>query len=182
MTQRKAKLQATPGLECARCAELPERPGPAIGGGPFRPRPARPVVYGKTKPSRRCHTHREEDVRAAKARAHDAGVRRTFGVPEGWYAEQYRRQGGKCAFPRCRATGKARRLAVDHDRQLAVQAIPGRHPVAHDKDRACRWCVRGLLCGPHNFDLMGKFLVDLDDAIRYRDAPPAQAWHWEGAA
>jgi hypothetical protein len=44
---------------------------------------------------------------------------------------------------------------------------------------ACRYCVRGLLCGPHNFDLMGKFLVDLDDAIRYRDNPPAQAWHWE---
>jgi hypothetical protein len=56
-----------------------------------------------------------------------------------------------------------------------VQEIPGRHPVAHDKDRACRWCVRGLLCGPHNFDLMGRFAVDLEDALAYRDNPPAQA-------
>ena len=173
-----------PPLECARCAALPlaEKHGGPVGPGPYRPVPARPVVYGKTRPSARCHTHREEDVKAAKARSHDTGVQRTFGVPPGWYAEQLRRQGGKCAFPNCRAIGKAKRLAVDHDRRLAVQAIPVRPPVAHTKDRACRYCVRGLLCGPHNFDLMGKFLVDLEDAIAYRDNPPAQRWRWEGAA
>jgi hypothetical protein len=174
-----SKAKAAP-PECAVCAALPLLHDQPKGyAGPLRPSTPRPVVYGKTRPSRRCHTHREADRKAQKARAHDTGVQRTFGVPEGWYAAQLARQGGKCAFPRCRAIGKARRLAVDHDRQLAVQAIPGRHPVAHDKDRACRYCVRGLLCGPHNFDLMGKFLVDLEDAIRYRDNPPAQTWRWE---
>jgi hypothetical protein len=164
--------------ECVDCAALPflEDTG-EIPPAEVRPRTPRPTDGAPRKP--RCATHKRAHRKSRKARAHDTGVQRTFGVPEGWYAAQLARQGGKCAFPRCRAIGKARRLAVDHDRKLAVQAIPGRHPAAHDKDRACWYCVRGLLCGPHNFDLMGKFLVDLDDAIRYRDNPPAQAWHWE---
>jgi hypothetical protein len=168
--------------ECVDCAALPwPMPlDPEYDDGPIGPtRPKTPRKTDGAPPTPRCHTHKRAHQKAQKARAHDTGVQRTFGVPEGWYAAQLARQGGKCAFPKCRATGKARRLAVDHDRKLAVQAIPGRHPVAHDKDRACRYCVRGLLCGPHNFDLMGRFAVDLEDAIAYRDNPPAQAWHWE---
>jgi hypothetical protein len=144
---------------------------------PVMPKKPRPVVYGKTIPSARCATHRREDVKAAKVRNHDTRTAATYGVPAGWYAQQYERQGRKCAMPKCRATGKARRLAVDHDRRKAVTAAEG-HPVAHEKDRACRWCVRGLLCGPHNYDLMGLFAVDLEDAIAYRDNPPAQQWQW----
>lgn len=169
--------------ECFRCYSLPwaEKNGGLAGiTGPFRPVPARPVVYGKTVPSRRCATHRREDVKAAKARAHDTSTQRTYGVPAGWYAEQYRRQGGKCALPRCRATGKTRRLAVDHDRAKAVTSGPG-HPEAHAVDRACRYCVRGLLCFPHNFDLLGRFAVDLQDGLDYLAAPPAQQWRWQQA-
>lgn len=169
-------------LECARCAALPTflETGGAVGlrsGVDFRPTVPRPVVYGQRKDSARCRTHRREDVTARKSQTHDATTARTFGVPRGWYEEQYRRQGGKCWFPRCRATGKTKRLAVDHDRQKAITATVG-HPEAHDPDRACRWCVRGLLCGPHNYELLGRFTVDLQDGLDYLDDPPAQRWTW----
>lgn len=91
---------------------------------------------------------------ATKHRRHDAYVQKTYGLSEGEYWKLYEAQGRKCAFPRCRATGKVRRLAVDHDH------VTGE--------------VRGLLCGPHNFDLMGKFAGDLEDALAYRDSPPAR--------
>lgn len=168
--------------ECAVCAALPTflETGGMVGlrsGVDFRPTTPRPIVYGQRVDSRRCRTHRREDRAASKAKTHDATTARTFGVPRGWYEEQYERQGRKCWFPRCRATGKTKRLAVDHDRQKAITSGPD-HPEAHDVDRACRYCVRGLLCGPHNYDLVGRYRVDLEDAVSYLADPPAQQWTW----
>jgi hypothetical protein len=92
--------------ECVDCAALPYPPVlPWTGDGPVRPTTPRPTDGAPRKP--RCATHKRAHQKAQKARAHDTSAQRTFGVPEGWYAEQLRRQGGKCAFPKCRATGKA---------------------------------------------------------------------------
>ena len=150
-----APKQAKP--ECAVCAALPDDD---------RPSPPRPIVYGTTIPSRRCHTHREADKLAVRARAqaYKLGVRHD--ITEEEYQELYEAQGRKCWFPRCRATGKVKRLAVDHDRDMAVNVC------GHEREKSCRQCRRGLLCGPHNQDLMGRFAGDLEDAIAYRDNPP----------
>ena len=113
--------------ECAKCAELPYLPDdwPASMTAEnhalqYRPRKPRPVVYGQTKPSRRCATHRREDQRAARLRRSEAHVLRTKGLTPEQYDALYEAQGRKCALPRCRATGKVKRLAVDHDRDMAV--------------------------------------------------------------
>jgi hypothetical protein len=34
--------------------------------------------------------------------------------------------------------------------------------------------VRGLLCGPHNYELVGRYAGDLHDAIAYLQDPPAR--------
>jgi hypothetical protein len=143
--------------ECVDCRAAENRP--AV------PRPIDPRS-GPRKP--RCATHYRAHKAAAKVRAHDTYVRKTYGLSEGEYWRLYEAQGRKCAFPRCRATGKVKRLAVDHDRDMAVNVC------GHERDKGCRNCTRGLLCGPHNWDLMGKFAEDLEDAIAYRDNPPAR--------
>ena len=70
-------------------------------------------------------------------------VMKTYGLEAGEYAKLYTEQGGVCAICR-RATGKTKRLAVDHD---------------HDTGR-----VRGLLCGPCN-KLVG-YLRNSPEAFR----------------
>lgn len=153
--------------ECAKCAALPPVEEVAlIPGAAWRPKEPRPVVYGKTKPSRRCHTHREQDLKAARHRTRERGVQRTKGLTPEQYNALYEAQGRKCALPRCRAWGKVKRLAVDHDRDMAVNVC------GHDRDLACENCVRGLVCGPHNFDLLGRFAGDLQDALDYIADPP----------
>lgn len=152
--------------ECAKCAALPFVGVHGPNTGPYRPKPPRPVVYGKTKPSRRCATHRREDLAAAKVRRAEAHVQRTKGLTPAEYDALYEYQGRKCALPRCRATGKARRLAVDHDRERAVNVC------GHDRDIACVGCARGLVCGPHNYELLGRFAGDLQDALDYIMDPP----------
>ena len=141
--------------ECRDCAALP------VDDRPPSPRPA---TYGGPR-SRRCYTHHREFLAAQKAARHDSRVSRTYGLEPGEYEELLAFQGGKCAIPACRATGKARRLAVDHDH---VTGEP-----------------RGLLCAPHNFELLGKFAGDLADAQRYLQDPPLRrmrAQRSEGAA
>lgn len=128
--------------DCVDCAALP------VDDRPLKPRPA---TKGGPR-SRRCVTHWQAHREAQKARRHDAYVASTYGLEPGEYERLYAFQGGKCAFPRCRATGKARRLAVDHD---------------HETGRP-----RGLTCAPHNWDLLGKFAGDLQDALDYLADPP----------
>jgi hypothetical protein len=136
--------------ECVDCKTADPRP--AV------PRPIDPRS-GPRKP--RCATHYRAHKAAAKVRAHDTYVRKTYGLSEGEYWRLYEAQGRKCAFPRCRATGKVkRRLAVDHDRDMAVNIC------GHERDKGCRACTRGLLCHGHNYELMGKYAGDLEDAHR----------------
>lgn len=84
-------------------------------------------------------------------------IEATYGITADEYQSLYEFQGGRCAICRI-ASGKARRLAVDHDHSLEG-----------------RESVRGLLCGPCNFDLLGRHDKDsLERAIDYLDNPPAR--------
>lgn len=114
---------------------------------------ARPAPY----PGPRCKTHDRAKRKAVEARAHDQMVQRVYGLGPGDYQRLYESQGGRCAVTGCRATGRAKKLAVDHDHKTGE--------------------VRGLLCGPHN-RLIG-YNRDNPEAFRslanYLECPPARA-------
>jgi hypothetical protein len=113
----------------------------------------RPTPY----PGPRCKTHHLARRKTLSARQHGAYVEKTYGITGEQYWALYEAQGGRCYICR-RASGKARRLAVDHDHETG-------------------W-VRGLLCKPCNRDVVGH-LRDDSDAFRrgaeYLENPPAFA-------
>lgn len=129
---------------CIDCAALPVAE---------RPRTPRPAYHGGPR-SRRCASHYRIHTKAQRAEAAEKRVQRVYGLEPGEYERLLAFQGGTCAFPKCRARGMRRRLAVDHD---------------HDTGE-----VRGLLCAAHNYELLGKYLKDLQDALDYLDNPPAR--------
>jgi hypothetical protein len=143
--------------ECYDCKAANDRP--AV------PRPIDPRS-GPRKP--RCATHYRAAKKMAKTKRQAYLLDQRHGITEEEYWKLYEAQGRKCALPRCRATGKVKRLAVDHDHDMAERVC------GHDRDKSCKQCRRGLLCGPHNQELMGKYAGDLEDAIAYRDSPPAR--------
>ena len=110
----------------------------------------RPAPY----PGPRCATHHRARRKTVSASAHARRLTTKFGVTNEEYDRLYERQGGRCAF--CPATGKTKRLAVDHDHRTGL--------------------VRGLLCGRCNYDVLGK-LGDHPDVYRrivtYLTEPPA---------
>ncbi|OZF41894.1 endonuclease VII domain-containing protein [Rhodococcus sp. 14-2470-1a] len=113
----------------------------------------RPARY----PGPRCATHDREKRKASKERAHARHVERTYGITGELYWALYQAQGGRC-FICQRATGKAKRLPVDHDHGTGE--------------------VRGLLCGPCNRDVLGHLRHDVAALIRaivYLCDPPARA-------
>lgn len=96
--------------------------------------PKRPAAH----PGPRCTTHHRAKMKTVKARAHENRVVQNFGLPPGMYEALLAFQGGTCAILYCRAQGKKRALAVDHDHSCC----PG--------PTSCGKCVRGLLCQRHN--------------------------------
>lgn len=92
-------------------------------------------------PGPRCVTHHRKVTKQRKVRAHGQRTEANFGISAELYWALYEFQGGKCAILNCRATGKTKALAVDHDHKCC----PGR--------TSCGKCVRGLLCGVHNEQL-----------------------------
>ena len=116
------------------------------GERPAVPRPAPHV-------GPRCATHHRARRAADRARQHERHVANTYGLTYGEYARLLEFQGGTCAIPSCPATGATKRLAVDHDHRTGQ--------------------VRGLLCGPHNYELLGKFARDLQAGLDYLANPPA---------
>lgn len=102
-------------------------------------------------------------------RQRDAASRiRRMGIEPELYWAVYEAQGGKCAIPNCAATGKTKLLAIDHDHELAARECD------HDpKKQVCPRCFRGLLCGPHNYELIGKFRNSLQHGLDYLASPPA---------
>lgn len=137
---------------CVDCAALPDHE---------QPRTPRPAYHGGPR-SKRCASHFRARQKVQRAEAAEKRVQRVYGLEPGEYERLLAFQGGTCAFPRCKATGRRRRLAVDHD---------------HDTGEP-----RGLLCYPHNFDLLGKYVKDLQDALDYLADPPARQYRRGRAA
>lgn len=105
-------------------------------------------------PGPRCATHHRAAVAARKAASHARRVANVYGLKEGQYEELYAAQGGVCAICQ-RATGKVRKLAVDHDHKTGY--------------------VRGLLCKPCN-SVLAHLRDDVLTAMRiakYLRCPPA---------
>ena len=104
-------------------------------------------------PGPRCATCQRAFRKASLSRAHDTYVARTYGLPRGVYKLLLDAQGGVCAICQT-ATGRARRLAVDHDHRHC--------------ETGCPECVRGILCGPCNI-LIGRLSAT---ALRRADFDP----------
>ncbi len=146
---------------CVACRALPERPRSldqllddmARGADEYRPAVPRKVAGGGPR-SQRCATHLRAHRAAQRKARHDSRVVKVYGLTTGEYDELLAAQGGTCWFPGCDANGKRKRLAVDHDHETGE--------------------VRGILCGPHNHLLLGRFANDLQDAIAYLADPPAR--------
>jgi|694.fasta_scaffold124487_5 hypothetical protein len=113
----------------------------------------RPIVSGVRKP--RCATHERDRKKKAKAQSHSRMVERTYSLTGEQYELLYSAQGGRCAICQV-ATGKVRRLAVEHDHRTGE--------------------VFGLACGPCNI-MLGRLGRELDAYIRvinYLKDPPAR--------
>ena len=132
------------------CRKAPA-PKAAVKGAPGGPRSFPAVSARKRKADQRD-------------KAHARHVTNTYGIPGRQYWLIYAFQGNRCAI--CmRATGRSKRLAVDHS-HACIQD--------HDPKRGCKECVRGLLCSGCN-----KFLGWIRDdpkagerIARYLTDPP----------
>lgn len=103
-------------------------------------------------PGPRCTTHHRLFVKVQKARNHARHILGKYGLEFGQYEKLYASQGGKCAICSI-ATGKTKRLAVDHDHVSGF--------------------VRGLLCGPCNQQIGIWNEHVLSVALNYLQEPPA---------
>lgn len=111
------------------------------------------------RPKSRCATCRRLFAHAQRDRAWERRIEQTYGITSAEYRAILKAQGGKC-FVCQRATGKTRRLSVDHDHKVL------------DMRRA----VRGILCRGCN-NLLGHLRDDpaaFERAIFYLTSPPAQ--------
>lgn len=127
-------------------------------------------LWSRLKPgdAPRCGEHGRAFRDHTRQRKWNSAIRREFGIEPELYWAIYEAQGGRCAMPRCTAIGKVKMLAVEHDHEKAKREC------GHDPSRGCRNCIRGLMCGPHNYDLLGKFRNSLQDALDYLADPPAR--------
>ena len=114
-----------------------------------------PLTRVAKYPGPRCATHHRQRKKELKARNHAKHVSKTFGLTAEEYRKLYEAQGGRCYICQ-RATGKRRKLAVDHDHDTGF--------------------VRGLLCKTCNYRLLGYLRDDTEAfqrAIDYINNPPA---------
>lgn len=115
-------------------------------------------------PGPRCTTHHRAVLAGRRAAAHGRRIGVVYSITPTQYAALLEHQGGVCAICQ-RATGRTRRLSVDHDHRCC------------DGPTSCGRCVRGLLCRPCN-DLLGHLRDDQAAARRvvgYLERPPARA-------
>lgn len=121
-----------------------------------------PLTRKATRPGPRCATHRRLARKGASdARWETQTLPKYKMTPEQYWAV-YDEQGGRCAI--CRfASGKTRRLSVDHDHSCCPTTP------------TCGKCTRGLLCRPCN-TLLGRARDAIEffqRAIDYLKDPPA---------
>lgn len=107
-------------------------------------------------PGPRCATCHRERKKATREAAWARSLMVRYGITSEQYKALYEAQGGVCYICQ-RATGKRKRLAVDHDHKTGY--------------------VRGLLCSPCN-NILAHLRDDLLAAYRvveYLEKPPAWA-------
>lgn len=112
----------------------------------------RPAPY----PGPRCATHHRDRKKEIKAQTHARWIFKTYGITREQYDALYESQGRTCGICK-RATGRSKRLAVDHDHKTGY--------------------VRGLLCSTCN-NILGYLRDDLELALGvhgYLSEPPAFA-------
>lgn len=90
----------------------------------------------------------------AREKNRESNLRLMYGISVDEYEEILSQQGGVCGV--CGKPPVGRRLAVDHDHRCC----PGK--------KACRKCIRGLLCGSCNPKL-GWFEIFEEEATSWRD-------------
>ncbi|MBX6360071.1 MAG: endonuclease VII domain-containing protein [Acidobacterium ailaaui] len=123
----------------------------------------RPAPYGGPR-SPRCATHHRAQKKARKDAAWARHLWKTYHITPEQYDALYEAQGGRCYICQ-RASGRTKRLAVDHDHSCC----PG--------PTSCGKCIRGLLCTTDN-----RWLGHIRDdpraarrAMKYLVDPPAKA-------
>ena len=115
---------------------------------------------------RKCYRCECAVRREQKKNTHDRNIEsEDFTASDYW--ELYEAQGGRCAIYTCRAKGKSRFLAVEHDHKCEM---------GHDPKRWCRVCVRGLTCSMHNewIGRTGDSPEIFDSLANYLRNPPAR--------
>lgn len=108
-----------------------------------------------TRPGPRCVTHQRAKRKGSRDARWATYIFRTYGITEVEYWALYEAQGGRC-YGCQRATGKTKKLSVDHDHKTGK--------------------VRGLLCTLCNRDVLGHLREDVDALRRladYIENPPA---------
>lgn len=105
-------------------------------------------------PGPRCATHHREALRRRREAAHGRAIMERYGLTKEQYEALYEAQGGVCYICR-RATGRRKKLAVDHDHKTGY--------------------VRGLCCGPCNSTLahLRDDPVAAQRIVDYLVSPPA---------
>jgi len=139
-----------------------------MADGTLKKMPRRRKIATAAGKPKRCLEHQRAKAKRDSTRRSNQHALKTHGITPEEYRAVYEAQGRKCAFPRCRATGATRRLAIDHDHDKA------RDVCGHDPKHACRNCFRGLCCLTHNTYLLGWFVHDLQDGLDYLADPPAR--------
>lgn len=115
------------------------------------------------RPAGHPGAHSSPSAYALKGRRNaELDVLKTYGVTAEEYTAIKEIQGGRCFLCR-RASGKAKRLAVDHS-----------HSHHDDPKQACRECVRALLCSPCNTHLGWVEWVTIERIQEMLTHPPAQ--------
>lgn len=116
-------------------------------------------------PGPRCATCGRAAKKRTKSNAWARGIWSRYLLSEDAYWLIYAAQGGRCAL--CAwASGKTKRLAVDHDHACCPETP------------TCGSCTRGLLCGPCN-QWLGRMRDQVAYGLRfvaYLEAPPAKPY------
>lgn len=123
-----------------------------------------PALYrGKPVAGSRCVTHHRAKKKATKDRSWETRLWKVYHITAEQYWAIYEAQGRVCAICR-RATGEARKLAVDHDHACC------------GGPESCGRCVRSLCCTSCN-KLLGHIRDDLEIAeriVHYLMRPPGR--------
>jgi hypothetical protein len=110
-----------------------------------------------------AYPHRSsESTRAHQANSHQYNMKTRYGITPDEYLLIKEAQGGKCYLCQI-ATGKAKRLSVDHE-----------HSHHDEKKKGCPDCIRGLLCHRCNRALGWVEWIGLTRIAGYLTDPPAR--------